>query len=93
MTDTAPGHTSGVADEAHHADNQRRFIAIEDKLDENTALTGKLVSDTAELLAMWRDASVVFRWFRKIGSALMWVSKLVLAIGALYAAARYWGTK
>jgi hypothetical protein len=93
QTAPKPSLATGIADEAHHADNQRRFIAIEQKLDANTVLTEALAGDTAELVAMWRDASVVFKWFRKLGAVLMWISKVVLAIGALYGAGRYWGSK
>lgn len=78
-----------TAEAAHHADNQRRFIAIEAKLDANTAVTEKQAADTADLLAMWKDAGVFFKWMRRLGDGLMWVSKIAIAAGALYAAWRY----
>jgi hypothetical protein len=76
-----------------HADNQRRFLALEEAIAANTDLTLRLAGDTAELLDMWREASVVFRWLGKIGSGLLWVSKVVVAVGAVYGAIRYWGQK
>ena len=82
---------SDPADEAHHADNQRRFITIEEKLDANTAMTEKLASDTAELVVMWQDAGVFFKWMRRLGGAIAWVSKVAIAIGALYGIGHYWG--
>jgi hypothetical protein len=80
------------ADEAHHADNQRRFMVIETKLDANTAVTEKLAADTAGLLEMWKDAGVFFKWMRRLGSSVLWISKMVLAIGAIYGIIR-WGWK
>lgn len=74
----------------HHADNQERFKTIERKLDDNTAVTEKLASDTAELVEMWKDAGVFFKWMRRAGSALVTVSKWALAIGGLYAAWKQW---
>lgn len=74
----------------HHADNQARFGTIEKKLDENTAVTEKLAGDTAELVEMWKDAGVFFKWMRRAGSALVTLSKWALAIGGLYAAWKQW---
>lgn len=79
------------ADEAHHADNQRRFMTIEAKLDANTAMTETLAKDTAELVSMWKDAGVFFKWMRLGGSAVQWLSKVAIAIGALYGIAHFWG--
>jgi hypothetical protein len=82
--------------DAHHMDNQRRFIALEKKLDANTAATEKLAADTeklaadtSDLLAMWRDAGVVFKWIRKAGAAIVWMRNVALAALALYALWRY----
>lgn len=74
----------------HHADNQERFKTIERKLDDNTAVTEKLAGDTAELVEMWKDAGVFFKWMRRAGSAVIKLSKVALAIGALYAAYKQW---
>lgn len=71
-------------DAAHHSDNQRRFVALEAKIDENTKVTEKLAADTAELVVMWKDAGVFFKWMRKAGSLIVWLSKLALAVGGLY---------
>ena len=73
-----PGHEQIEA--AHHADNQRRFIAIEHKLDANTQVTEKLASDTAELVEMWKDAGVFFKWMRRGGALLIWVGKVASAL-------------
>lgn len=73
-----------AAGEAHHNDNQRRFVALENKIDENTRVTHKLAADTAELVTMWQDAGVFFKWMRRCGSLIVWLSKLALAIGGLY---------
>lgn len=78
-------------DEAHHADNQRRFMTIEAKLDTNTAMTEKLAADTAELVVMWKDAGVFFKWMRRLGAAVQWFSKVAIAVGALYGIAHFWG--
>jgi hypothetical protein len=82
---------SETSDEAHHADDQRRFITIEEKLDANTAMTEKLASDTAELVVMWQDAGVFFKWMRRLGGAIAWVSKIAIAIGSLYGIGHYYG--
>ena len=76
-----------TVNDAHHADNQRRFIALETKIDANTAVTKKLASDTeklatdtADLLVMWQDAGVFFKWMRKAGAALAWCSKVIVTV-------------
>ncbi|MGI4850226.1 MAG: hypothetical protein ACRYGK_19125 [Janthinobacterium lividum] len=86
------------SDEAHHADNQRRLMTLENKVDENTLITqqntaaiDKIGSDTAELVEMWKDAGVVFKWIRKIGVALIWIGKVFGAIGAVYGVWKYFG--
>jgi hypothetical protein len=73
------------------ANYQQRIIDIEIKLDANSALTQKLALDTAELLEMWRDAGVFFKWMRRLGAAIAWVSKIAIAIGALYGIGHYYG--
>ncbi len=73
----------------HHAENQERFQALEKKVDVNTAVTEKLAGDTAELVEMWKDAGVFFKWMRRFGTAALWISKVVLALGAVYAGIRY----
>lgn len=85
-----------TVDDAHHADNQRRFMVIETKLDANTAVTEKLAADTeklaadtSDLLEMWRDAGVVFKWIRKAGSLIVWIRNVALAGLALYVLWRY----
>jgi hypothetical protein len=82
---------SDPAEDAHHADNQHRFITIEEKLDANTAMTEKLASDTAELVVMWQDAGVFFKWMRRLGGAIAWVSKVAIAIGTIYGIGHYYG--
>ncbi len=74
----------------HHADNQARFQAIEGKLDVNTAVTEKLAGDTAELVEMWKDAGVFFKWMRRAGRFVVGFSKALLAIGAIYAIWKQW---
>lgn len=93
MSGAEPQHErrSGGVDAAHHSDNQRRLMALESKVDENTKVTEQLAADTAELVGMWRDAGVVFKWLRKIGALLMWVSKLVAAVGVVYGLGKYFG--
>jgi hypothetical protein len=88
MKSSAPP-TPDTVDEAHHGDNQRRFIELEKKMDVNTALTEKLASDTADLLEMWKDAGVFFKWMRKAGSALISMGKAAAAIAAIWAAIKY----
>ena len=81
--------TPDLADEAHHADNQRRFMALEDKIDKNTAVTEKLAADTSDLLDMWRDAGVFFKWMRRLGAGVVWIRNVALACMALYVLWRY----
>lgn len=76
-------------EDAHHSDNQRRFIVLETKIDDNTAMTKQLASDTGDLLAMWRDVGIVFQWLRHLGAAIVWVRNVALAIAALYVLWRY----
>lgn len=73
-------------------DYDMRLTAIETKVDANTTLTEKLAGDTAELVEMWKDAGVFFKWMRRMGASILWISKVTLAIGAIYAAIR-WGWK
>lgn len=75
--------------EAHHADNQRRFIGIEDKIAVNTTLTQDLRKDTAELLHMWKDASIFFSWMRKFGAVLIWLGKVASAVVAIWVLWKY----
>lgn len=78
----------------NHADNQLRFLEIERKIDANTAVTEKLAADTADLLEMWKDAGVFFKWMRRAGKFVVGLSKALLAIGALYAIwKQWWGPK
>lgn len=94
MSDTTEPTQERVThiDDAHHSDNQRRLMALENKVDENTKVTEQLAADTAELVDMWRDAGVVFKWLRKIGGLLMWVSKLVASVGVVYGLGKYFGS-
>lgn len=93
MSDTTEPTQERVTrvDDAHHSDNQRRLMALENKVDENTKVTEQLAADTAELVDMWRDAGVVFKWLRRFGALLMWVSKLVAAVGVVYGLGKYFG--
>lgn len=75
--------------EADHAETQRRFTAIEMKLDANTDMTKKLAGDTAELVEMWKDAGVFFKWMRRFGVFTLWISKIVLVVAAVYTGIRY----
>jgi hypothetical protein len=76
--------------EAHHADNQRRFTALETGLAENTNVTKGLAADTAELVEMWKDAGVFFKWMRKLGTAAIWLGKVSAVLVAAYAAYKQW---
>jgi hypothetical protein len=89
MTPTTP-----ELEAQHHADNQLRFLAIETKLDANTAVTEKLAGDTAELVEMWKDAGVFFKWMRRAGKFVVGMSKFLLLVGSLYAIwKQWWGPK
>lgn len=80
-------------DNANHVDNQRRLASIEEATKTNTEAIEKLVESTHDLLEMWGDASVFFKWMRRFGSLLMWVGKVAAAIAALFGIAHYWGPK
>lgn len=90
---TSGGYLMETVDSAHHADNQRRFEAIENKIDENTKVTEKLVESTKDLLEMWGDAGIFFKWMRRFGAFFIWVSKVAIALAALLGIAHYWGPK
>lgn len=81
--------TPETVDDTHHSDNQRRFLVLEAKIDKNTLVTEQLASDTSDLLAMWRDAGVVFKWLRHLGAAIVWLRNVALACVALYVLWRY----
>ena len=83
------GEQQNQEEYALHMDNLRRFVAMERKVEENTVVTEKLATDVADLLTMWRDAGVVFKWLRRLGAGLVWLAKIATAIGALWAAWRY----
>lgn len=74
-------------------DYDQRLTTLEKKVDENTAVTEKLANDTSSLLEMWKDASVVFKWIRKLGAGFIWISQFVIAMGALYGIKAFWDTK
>lgn len=74
-------------------DYDHRLTTLEKKVDDNTALTEKLATDTSSLLEMWKDASVVFKWIRKLGAGFIWVSQVVIAIGAVYGINVFWHHK
>lgn len=78
--------TTPQLDAAHHADNQRRLSALETKID-------CLAADTADLLEMWKDAGVFFKWMRRLGTVIVWMAKVAAACGALWALWRYGGNK
>lgn len=80
-------------DAANHADNQRRFMALEEKIAENTKITETLVESTRDLLEMWGDAGVFFKWMRRLGGLLVWIGKVAAAIAALWGISHYWGPK
>jgi hypothetical protein len=80
-------------DSAYHADNQRRFAAIEAKIEENTKVQQTLVDSTKDLLEMWGDAGVFFKWMRRFGSLLVWVGKVAAALAALWGIGHYWGPR
>jgi hypothetical protein len=40
---------------------------------------------------MWQDAGVFFKWMRRLGAAIAWVSKIAIAIGTLYGIGHYYG--
>jgi hypothetical protein len=88
-----PSESDFAALEAHHSDNQRRFMKIEEKLDANTTLTQKLASDTSDLLEMWKDAGVFFKWMRRAGSALMWIGKVATGVAGIWALWKFGGPK
>jgi cytochrome c biogenesis factor len=75
---------SDAAAEARHADNQRRFIALEDKTDATNAKVDRIDTNTAALLEMWQDAGIVFRWMRRTGNGLIWIGKVVIAVGVVF---------
>lgn len=79
--------------EAHHGDNQRRFLKLEDKLDANTSMTRQLCEDTGDLLEMWKDAGVFFKWMRRLGTWLLWVGKVATATIAIFALWKLWPPK
>lgn len=106
---TPPFHPTEPSDfaalEAHHGDNQRRFIELEKKLDANTDMTKtlaldmaansnvtkKLAADTADLVEMWRDAGVFFKWMRRGGALILWIGGITGALGAMWVVFRYGG--
>lgn len=83
----------GPIDVANHADNQRRLAAIEEATKTNTEAIGMLVESTRDLLEMWGDAGVFFKWMRRLGAFFIWVSKVVIALGVLLGIAHWWGPR
>jgi hypothetical protein len=77
----------------NHAANLLRFSAIEKELAENTRITKMLVESTSDLLEMWGDAGVFFKWMRRFGALLVWIGKVAAAIAALWGIGHYWGPK
>lgn len=71
-------------------DYDQRLTTLEKKVDENTAVTEKLANDTSSLLEMWKDASVVFKWIRKLGAGFIWLSQFIVALGAIYGLTSFW---
>jgi hypothetical protein len=82
-----------TVESAHHDDNQRRLTVLEAKIDENTRVTQELVASTADLLEMWGDAGVFFKWMRRLGGFIVWVGKVIIGLGALWGIGHYWGPK
>ena len=76
-------------DDAHHSDNQRRFIGIEKKLDANTALTEQLAVDAATMIAISREAAVIFKFLRKVGAVILWIRNVAMAALVLYSLWKY----
>lgn len=67
-------------EDQRHAENQKRFEAIEKTLLE--------IKDFTQFLA---DAKVGLRWAGKFGRFIVFASKVVAGVLALYAAWRYGG--
>jgi len=86
----------GPMDTAYHLETQRRFATIEGKIDENSRVTSKAAEDvakvagdmselkksTADLLELWGDAGVFFKWMRRIGKGIV---TLAAWVGGAYA--------
>jgi hypothetical protein len=80
-------------DAAKHADNQRRLESIEKATQNNTESIEKLVESTRDLLEMWGDAGVFFKWMRRFGALLVWIGKVAAGLAALWGISHYWGPK
>lgn len=66
--------------------DDHRLTALEKKVD-------TLATDTSALLEMWKDASVVFKWLRKLGAGFIWISQVIIAIGAVYGITSFWNNR
>lgn len=85
-------------DAANHLDNLRRFATLEIKIDENSRVTTKAASDvskvvddmetlkksTADLLELWGDAGVFFKWLRRLGAATVTIAAWLGGAYAIY---------
>ena len=79
-------------DAAHHADNQRRLMALESRMTsverevaENTALTVGVSADTRELLDLFRAARGGLKVMGWLGGLLKWLAGIAAAFAAIYA--------
>jgi hypothetical protein len=88
MTPTHAPDTELMArahDDAQHADNQRRFKSLEDKLDANTFATEKIATDTADLIDLLNTVKGGLKVLGWIGGFAKWVTGLTAMFAALYA--------
>ena len=70
---------------AHHEDNLRRLIALETKMDVNTALTKGLTDDTRELLDLFSSVRSGLKVMGWLGALAKWVAGIIAAFAAVYA--------
>ena len=80
-----PTQTEKILDDANHADNQRRLMALEINLAANTAMTERLTDDTQELLDLFKSVRGGFRVMGWLGGFAKWVAAIAASFAAIYA--------
>jgi hypothetical protein len=60
--------------------HNRRLTDLANSLHENTALTQQIADNTKEMVGMFKEAKVVFKWGMAARRFLVWVASVTAAI-------------
>jgi len=78
------GHDQLARFEGRLDEGDARMSRIETTINANSSAMTQNSSDTAEILQIMKDTKTAFRLIGQLGTAIKWVSGIVLAIGSVW---------